>query len=78
MMRSGLFRLGRQTHTKGAFILIVSTKVYRGEQPTAEEIAELDALDNRPIDYSDIPATTPEEAQLARKYWETKKEIAFL
>ncbi|MBO6303826.1 MAG: hypothetical protein J6M62_01970 [Selenomonadaceae bacterium] len=55
--------------------MIVSTQVYRGEQPTEEEIAELDALDNRPIDYSDIPATTPKEAKRAIKYWEHNLKV---
>lgn len=51
--------------------------VYIGQQPNAEELAELDALDNRPIDYSDIPALTPEEAKRATKYYSQKKELTF-
>ena len=50
--------------------------VYKGQQPTAEQVAELDALDNRPIDYSDIPATTPEELQRAKNYWKTKTQTS--
>ena len=60
--------------------MIISMPVYIGQQPNTEELAELDALDNRPIDYSDIPALTPEEAKRATKYWETesqKTELAF-
>ena len=52
--------------------------VYIGQQPNAEELAELDALDNRPIDYSDIPALTPEEIKRATNYWETKSQKAEL
>ena len=55
--------------------MITSMKVYKGQQPTLEQIAELEALDNRPIDYSDIPATTLEETQRATNYWETKTQI---
>ncbi|MBO6177933.1 MAG: hypothetical protein J6O04_02000 [Selenomonadaceae bacterium] len=58
--------------------MINSMTVYKGQQPTAEQIAELDALDNRPIDYSDIPATTLEEAGMAKKYWEIKQSESVL
>ncbi|APG02684.1 hypothetical protein BJI69_01345 [Luteibacter rhizovicinus DSM 16549] len=39
---------------------IVTCTLEPDAQPTAEQIAELAALEDRPIDYSDIPETPPD------------------
>ena len=48
--------------------MIHTTWVYEGQQPTAEELAELEAMEKMPINVEDIPEITDEEIQLAKKY----------
>ena len=44
-----------------------SIRIYKGMPPlTPEQIAELDALKNRKIDYSDIPKMSEEELKKFR------------
>lgn len=57
-----------------------SIRIYKGMPPlTKEQLAELKALKDREIDYSDIPKTTEEELKKfrpARLREKNKKTIA--
>ena len=45
---------------------------------TEEQLAELAALESRPIDFSDIPPSTPEElAELRQHMKEMRKKVMF-
>jgi hypothetical protein len=56
----------------------VRVSTFGPEPLTKERIAELIALENRPVDTSDIPESTPEElAEIRRQVMEKRKKQMF-
>jgi len=47
--------------------MIKRVKVYEGQQPTAEQLAELEKMDKRAINLDDIPDITEKEINYVKE-----------